>query len=207
MKKLELFYPVEPHHINLAWGVRDEKKYKQFGFLAHNGVDLRLARGQAIYAPIDCDVVNVGSVPNGSGIFVSVISKEAYIFENGVVSYILLDFMHCQKINVVNSASVKTGQILAYGDNTGFSDGDHTHMQARRISLQQVSNTSNINSYRIRENNFVINDVDSNDANNSFDPKPFWNGKYANHYNPELIGELQKRIIELTQQLKNIKKV
>lgn len=199
-KKLELFYPVEPHRVNLPYGVRNEK-YRRFGFEAHNGVDLGLVTGQPIFAPFDCDVINIGNVPNGSGVFISVLSKESYVFDDTKTAYVLLDFMHCERIIPPNGASMSLGQILAFGDSTGFSTGDHTHMQARRVSLEEVSDTSSVHDYRIREDNFVIRDVDLNNANNSFDPEPFWNRKYASHYNPLVIEALQKQVAELKEKL------
>jgi hypothetical protein len=33
-------------------------------------------------------------------------------------------------------------------------------------------------------------DFDKNDANNSFDPTPYWNSTYADEYNPNAVAEL-----------------
>lgn len=155
--RLELFYPVYPHKVNQKWGVYDPR-YQKYGFKQHNGVDLDLVDGQEIRAPFDCTVIKV-AYQTGGGLFVGILSKNLYEFEDSH-AYVLLDFLHCKEIKVSVGQKVKVGELLALGDSTGDSTGPHTHMQCRW-----------------KDGN--LNDLEKNDANNSFDPTPHWTGHYA----------------------------
>ena len=161
MTKLELYYPVSPHKTNQAWGIYNPS-YQQFGFARHNGIDLNLVNGQPIYAPLDATVVRVGNQPNGGGIFIGLLSGVCD-FSDGKQAQVLIDFLHCKEIVAKEGSEVKTGDMIALGDNTGFSTGPHTHMQCRRV---------------VNVNGTLVN-VDTNDANNSFDHSLYWNGYYA----------------------------
>ena len=169
-------YPIKPLHINQPWGVYDPKDYSQFGFTRHNGIDMALAPDKKIYAPIDATVVRRGYQPEGGGNFVGIITEpiDFPAFSNTtpdglVVNFpagtyrVLIDFLHCESILVNEGDKLKEGDLLAIGDNTGFSTGPHCHTQWRRVNWDGK----------------VINTVDTNDANNSFDPTQFFNGFYA----------------------------
>lgn len=185
--KLKIAYPVRPFFVNQPWGVFNAI-YNQFGFSRHNGVDLALIDGQRISAPFDCEVIRVGTPenglwqPNGGGIFVGILSKEMYDFEDGKQAKVLIDFLHCKKILVSEGQTLSVGDALADGDNTGFSTGHHTHVQFRRV---------------IWSNKQIIT-VDQNDANNSFDPTPYWTGVYADSFLAvRLIAEQIKRLADI----------
>ena len=159
MARFELFYPIKPHRINQPWGVADTF-YNQFGFSRHNGEDINLFNGQAIYCPQDGKVVRVGNQPTGGGIFIGVLTKDKWDFPDGKSAYVLLDFLHLKQILVNQGTDVLMGDAIALGDNTGASTGPHCHLQARRVTENLVN-------------------IDTNDANNSFDTAPYWNGIYA----------------------------
>lgn len=203
MKPLELYYPVKPHTVNRSWGFVDPI-YKQFGFNRHNGVDLALVNGQEIHAPFAGTIINIGNDPSGSGIFVSIVSDCEYSFPDGKVAYVLLDFFHCQKIIVNIGDTVELGQVLALGDNTGVTTGAHTHMQPRREFLAQLPDSVTVHAYRIRNINYGFTDVDTNDANNTFDPEVFWNHKYACDYNPTQVSKLKIIIQNLTSVMNSL---
>ncbi len=178
MKRLQLYYPVRPHAVNRPWGYEDPV-YEQFGFTQHNGVDLDLVPGQKIHAPIGGSVVNAGDQPEGSGIFVSIISDDQYLFDDGISAYVLIEFFHCEKILVNIGDGVTIGQLIARGDTTGRATGPHTHMQPRRVTMTKVPDASTPHAYRIHDASCVLADLDTNDANNTFDPEPYWNQRYA----------------------------
>ena len=157
--RLELHYPVNPHRVNQSWGIYNPV-YEKFGFSRHNGIDIGLKNGQPIYCPIDAKIVKVGNQPSGGGVFVGLLSTQEYQFDDGKSAYVLIDFLHCQSIEVNEGQLVLTGDFIAFGDNTGFSTGSHTHMQCRRVTKDLTS-------------------IDSNDANNTFDQSLYWNGYYA----------------------------
>lgn len=205
MKQFELYYPVKPHLVNRPWGFEDPL-YQQFGFNRHNGVDLALVNGQEICAPMPGNIINIGNDPTGSGIFVSLVSDEQYYFSDGKTTFVLLDFFHCQRILVNIGDHVELGQTIALGDNTGITTGAHTHIQPRREYLKELPDSATVHAYRIRDINYGFTDVDTNNANNTFDPEPYWNQKYAADYNPTEVSRLTTVIKSLTLALNNLMK-
>ena len=160
--KPEFWYPVKPYVVTQKWGVPDEI-YRQFGFGLHNGVDVALGADSKVYAPFDCQVVKNGFQPNGGGIYCGVISINEYTFPDGVTCKVLVDSLHLKQILVTEGQTLQCGDVIAIADNTGFSTGPHTHFQFRRVSWDGK----------------VITTLDTNDANNSFDQTPYFNGHFA----------------------------
>lgn len=189
------YWPIKPYVINQAWGVYNTI-YQQFGFTRHNGLDLQLAPTGEIYAPFDFTVARRAFQPNGGGIFVGIMSepiafpaftcltpdKKVISFSSGTYR-VLADFLHCKEIRVIEGQKGKAGDLLAIGDNTGFSTGPHCHWQMRRVSWDGK----------------VITTVDVNDANNSFDPTQFYNKIYAADI-PKLIS-LNEALVEKLQEM------
>ncbi len=162
MNTLSLFYPVAPHVVTRPWGVADEL-YKEFGFKKHNGVDLALGEGQEIRAPFDCTVTLVGNQPKGSGLFVCLLSTATYDFPDGVRARVELSCMHLSRVSVTPGTRLGVGMVFAYGGHTGRATGPHVHIAPKRVRRGLIG-------YR---------DIDRNDANNTFDPEPYWNQEYA----------------------------
>lgn len=163
--KLELYYAIKPRVINQEYGVYRPEIYSQFGFTRHNGEDERLADDLLIRAQLPCEAYKTQWQPRGGGLVLSVLSTESYEFEDGKIAWVLIDYLHLKELRKMPGKDYKinVGDVIAVGDNTGFSTGPHCHIQYRRV---------------YKTPNGLVN-VDSNDANNSFDPKPFYNGKYA----------------------------
>ncbi len=162
MNRLALYYPVEPFLATRGWGVEDAR-YRQFGFTLHNGVDLALSVGDSIRTPFDCRVTRIGNQPLGSGIFISLLSKEPYEFDDGKTCMVEITFMHLLVTIVKEGDELRAGELISLSGMTGFTTGSHTHMAPKRVILGHLG----------------YEDFDENDANNTFDPGPFWNGVYA----------------------------
>ena len=176
--KLALLYPVKPHVVNRAWGYYSPGEYERFGFARHNGVDLALVHGQPIFSPLEAEVVRIGDEPQGGGIFVSILSSHAYEFDDGIEARVLLDFMHCQEVMVREGEHVVPGAMLALGDSTGVTTGSHTHMQSRREAvIPPPLGATRV--FDFQGERVCLQDIDTNDANNSFDPTPYFTGAYA----------------------------
>jgi murein DD-endopeptidase MepM/ murein hydrolase activator NlpD len=175
---MNLEKPILPYIVNQPWGVYDPATYSQFGFTRHNGIDLKLAPDKRGNSPFNGTVVRVGTPvnglwqPNGGGIFVGIVSEpmDFPAFTNTtpdglVVNFaagnyrILIDLLHCESIVVKEGDSVVAGQQVVICDNTGKSTGPHCHTQWRRINWSGGTNYTT---------------VDTNDANNSFDPTQFF---------------------------------
>lgn len=179
MAKLELWYPTKPYIKTQAWGVHRPDVYSQFGFTDHNGEDFALGSPPELRSPFDCEVVRIGNQPKGGGIFVGIISQQEYDFDDGIKCRVLIDFLHCKEIKVNVGDKLKVGDLLAIANNTGFSTGPHTHGQYRRVNWDGIKITT----------------IDTNNANNSFDPNPYWNGFFA--VDSIVVIGIYKRIIEL----------
>jgi murein DD-endopeptidase MepM/ murein hydrolase activator NlpD len=162
MARLSLYYPVFPHVVNRGWGAEDPL-YREYGFSRHNGVDLALADGQDIRAPFDGKVTLVGSQPGGSGNFVCILSSAAYAFDDGRQARVELSFMHLKEACVSGGMKVSVGDLIAKGGRTGRATGTHLHLAPKRVA-------GGLFGYR---------DLDRNDADNTFDPSPYWNQTYA----------------------------
>jgi len=95
----------------------DETLYQSLGLKGHNGLDIPLKSGEEILASHDGVVVYLSNDPMvGLGIKIW----------NEVDNYKTI-YWH-NKLNLVNKGqNVKAGEVIAYGDNTGLSSGDHLH--------------------------------------------------------------------------------
>ncbi len=209
MQKL-FSWPINPHVIAQGWGTQKPELYAQFGFSRHNGLDHAFRDGglfvptKNIYAPCDATVVRSDFQPEGGGIFIGLLTDpiafEAFTcttpdgvsvpFRAGTFP-VLIDFLHLKKSLVASGTKVKRGDLIAIGDNTGFSTGAHCHTQWRRVlPLQGEPRTSQ-----------WYDEADKNDANNSFDPTQFFDSFYANDA-PVLIRLFQQLPPILWQLLK-----
>jgi len=184
MAKFELYYPAKPYRVNQGWGILNPI-YEQFGYSRHNGLDIALGEDKTLYAPCDGYIVRIGNQPQGGGIFLGLMSEEAK-FEDGTYRA-LIDLLHCERLLVSEGDYVKVGQAIAIADNTGFSTGPHTHIQPRRVKRWNGKFGESLS----------WTGADKNDANGSFDPVPFWNGKYSQDYKPTTVESLQAYIRQL----------
>jgi len=169
MSLLALYYPVMPHIVNRAWGVEDPS-YKAFGFTRHNGVDLALVNGQPICAPFDCTVTKIANEPNGSGLYVCLLSRGKHDFFDRISARVEITFMHLSEVSTTVGTKLSVGDLVALGGHTGHATGSHAHMAPKRVRMGLLGG------YRDRERN---------DADGTFDPEPYWNGIAArNRYAP-----------------------
>lgn len=192
--KFSPYLPIKPFILTQGWATYNPAVYSQFGYSNHNGIDAKIVPGALINAPYDGTIIRTGNQPTGGGLFCGLLSSAPFDFpafscatpDGKIVSfpaatcYVLMDFLHQDRLVVGEGQQVKAGDVIGIQDNTGFSTGPHTHVQPRREYLKAiVNNKPDVQpSYRILGNNYLV-DVDTNAANNSFDPTQFWNGMYA----------------------------
>ena len=172
MPKLVLPYEAEvrPWRLNQEWGRLDPATYGQFGFTRHNGQDVPHGTRSEIRAPFDFEVTQVLWQPNGGGHVIGIVSQERFDGPKGAQCYVQIDFMHNAKNLLAPGYKGKAGEIVAIAGNSGFSTGPHCHI---RHKWMKRSGTRLV-------------DVEKNDAQNSFDPTPYRNGKYAADLVPAL---------------------
>jgi hypothetical protein len=115
-------HPVKKVYITQPWGV-NKKTYQRFGLLGHNGVDYRTfdengnwASTCKVYAPHSGEVLEALNDKNGYGLYLKL--------ENSKFGSIL---GHNKRLLVKKGDKVKEGQLVAIGDNTGWSTGPHVH--------------------------------------------------------------------------------
>jgi murein DD-endopeptidase MepM/ murein hydrolase activator NlpD len=173
------------------WGKHDPDNYHQFGFDDHNGADYAMGQDKLVRAPFAGTIIRVGNQPTGGGIFCSLLSDDIYQFaafssqtsDGRTIQFpasqtrVLFDFLHLESVSATEGTHYVVGDILAVQDNTGFSTGPHTHIQARRVTPHDAP-PGTPPAYRYL-NNQILQDFDLNTANNSFDPQLFWNIQYA----------------------------
>jgi murein DD-endopeptidase MepM/ murein hydrolase activator NlpD len=173
-------WPIKPSVITQGWGVKNPA-YLQFGFGLHNGVDYALGTDKLIRAPFAGTIVRAATQvngewqPNGGGVFISLLSAEPYLFDDNKTCFVLADFLHCETLMQLDEVKVKTGDVLAKADNTGFSTGPHTHIQLRRVNVILDVTAS----YIVNGQHVHFEWVDTNDANDSFDPTPYYTNTYV----------------------------
>jgi len=166
----ELYYPAKPFTQTQGWGVLNTA-YEQFGFNHHNGVDFALEADHELHCPVRMKVTDVG-FNSSAGNYIRAITTQTYAVL-GIQCYVGIMIMHMEKQAVVKGQICEVGDFLGIGDNTGFSTGPHTHMSVYRLAKD------------IPDENQLGNRLDKDPAyNNTFDPTPFFNGKFAVDYVP-----------------------
>lgn len=174
--KPELYYEIKPFVVTQGWGIERPEVYSQFGFTAHNGIDIAMAPDAIVRAPCAAQVINISYQPHGGGIFLTILSDDEFTFPDGKIAKIMFDYLHLKETTAKIGDKVVVGTILAIQDNTGFTTGPHTHIQNRRVIKTPTG----------------INNVDTNDAHGSFDPTPYYTGEFA--YDHAVIPLYQKAI-------------
>jgi len=173
-----LFYPVEPLGINQPFGV-NPATYAQFNIKGHNGIDFRAVHGQPVRAAHDG--MAYWEVDDNQGCGVVIRSDKTYDY-NGEQTHFKTIYWHLCASNMEPAfvspvfmfgrdhhgapLPVKTGDIIGFADNTGFSTGDHLHFGLK----PQAMNEDNGVWYNTEQNNGFA---------GAIDPQPFFNGHYA----------------------------
>lgn len=185
--KLTLRYIATPYFQNQRWGVFNPEVYLRFGFTNHNGEDVKLGIDALVCAPVKIKIVQIGNHPKGAGIFVSGITIDAFDewLASGPKAYkVYFTFMHLKEVLCKVGDVLDIGDLIAVGDNTGFSTGQHTHMFAGRVAEENGS-------YK-----FV--DESLKHADYSFDHTKYYNGEYAAGYKAKkIIAETEAEIEEV----------
>lgn len=163
-KKLELYYETQPWKVTQKWGIHDPATYSRFGFSDHNGIDVAHGYNSRIRAPFDYHIIGTMWQPNGGGMVLSIVSKEQYQGPAGPAN-VRLDYLHLSKY-VKTSGDGNVGDLICIAGNTGFSTGPHTHIKATWV-------VADGNKWQ---------EVEKNNADNTFDQLPFYNGLYAVDY-------------------------
>ncbi len=181
MNRLELFYPAKPFYQTQAWGIYNPA-YSQFAFDLHNGVDFLPATDSKLYMPVKAKLVEKDYIPNGSGNFVRFKTTEKWNIE-GVDCYLGFVMMHLKYLPDYPVGTVlDLGDLVGTANNTGFSTGPHTHFAPYRLGDNDERLDTSPTALR---------------ANQTFNPEPYWNGRYAVSMNNALNKALRDALVAL----------
>lgn len=103
--------------------------YAQFGLKGHNGVDIAFKEGCPIVAPCRLYMSYIQIDPKGYGNAVWAETETQQI--NGDSYKLEMAFGHFKEIVAKPFKWYNEGDLLGYGDSTGFSTGDHLHYGTR----------------------------------------------------------------------------
>lgn len=119
-------------------GTKPPKGYKSlYGPGGHKGIDLRATHGQPVYNACR-GIVNAIDTNPKTGLDVKVLS------EVGGKKYLHV-YEHLLGYQPKVGDSVKTGDLIGWADNTGYSSGDHLHFQvdemvgSKRVPVDPLS--------------------------------------------------------------------
>lgn len=201
LQKFEIWYPVKTDRsvlVSQGFGVNGEYYRKNgINIAGHNGWDMRAYHGQPVRAAHDGMVVYAG-VDNKEGVGVVILTTEMFQYAPGTkppdaVHYKSIYWHLTNNIPVKVGTLVKTGDIIGYADNTGFSTGNHLHFGLK----PQIPGEEDWVWYNMEQDNGYL---------GAIDPSPYWNGMYAEDAQTfysilgQQISALQK-IVELWSKL------
>lgn len=159
--------------------------YQSFGLAFHQGLDFSLwykepifwncnQRGEVIYAG--------GDVNEGMG--VSVISRDT----DG--TYYQHRFWHLIRFACKSGDILESGEIIGYGDSTGFSTGNHLHYDLKKVRKNENGTYTTLNW--------------NNGVKGAIDPTPYFKNKFI----LDVMKELSEECLTLAQKvLKLIKRL
>jgi murein DD-endopeptidase MepM/ murein hydrolase activator NlpD len=172
MKQLELYYPVKPWDGGQPFGEKGAL-YTSLGILGHNGIDEPCPVGTRVSAPHNGRVIRSLFNPT-AGNYVCILD------ESGKYETC---YLHLSKPSCVPGQTVKVGDEIGRSGNTGSSTGPHLHFM-----LYECVNGERINL--------------GNGYKGAINPKPFFNGKYAE----DIFVSLQNRVVSLLKMLLALQK-
>lgn len=127
-------------------GVRVTSRFGPRRNRYHYGIDLGLRIGEPIRAMFD-GRVRVARRANGYGNLVVI------EHDNQLETY----YAHLSQINVVDGESIKAGEILGLGGNTGHSTGPHLHLEIRYEGAAiNPEDVIDFNSYALLDNTLEL---------------------------------------------------
>ena len=141
--------------------------YPLMGMKGHTGMDLWAGHGTACYYIGPEGIVEEIETETARGLGVGIITKDKYEFEGGEYNA-KTRFWHFMSFEVKLGDTVKTGDLIGYCDNTGFSSGDHLHLELKPVEYSPKGNYPK-----------YTNIFQGNGYYGSVDPEPYFTGEYA----------------------------
>lgn len=194
MSRLELYYPAKPFFVFQNFGESEActentpsvpiakrrvvakvngtcpmgytELYPLLGMKGHTGIDLLADHNQILRSSVNGIVKEIQTeVERGLG--VGVITSEKVDMGTSGFHYAKVRQWHLISISVNLNQRVMIGDEIGRADTTGLSSGDHDHFEVKPVEYMGDSH------YNVFQNNGYF---------GAIDPKPFFNGKYAEDY-------------------------
>ena len=105
--------PLKHTSINSEYGMRHSKW--------HNGIDLKLKKGDPVLSTFDGYIKSVGFDKQGYGNYILIQHNNGFETLYG----------HLIKSNVSEGQNILAGDIIGFGGSTGHSTGEHLHFEVR----------------------------------------------------------------------------
>jgi murein DD-endopeptidase MepM/ murein hydrolase activator NlpD len=152
----------------------------------HNGLDVRAARWQPVYAAHDGIVTEV-QTEEARGLGVGIVSNGKYFCtESGKDEHFKTRYWHFIALDVHRGEKVKVGDLIGWADSTGYSSGDHLHLELKPVKILEWENGLPIYNNVLQNNGFL----------GAINPTPYMNGISA----LQMAG-LIRQIAELTARI------
>lgn len=160
MAELQLQYPVTPAKINQGWGFNgDWYRKNDINVDGHNGIDFWAPDGWNVKAAHDGQVVFVG-YDSKEGLGITIRTTAMFEYEGKNVHFKTI-YWHLKEgtPRVKPGDLVKSGDVIAQADNTGFSTGSHLHFGLKPIKVKGDGKST----YNIEQNNGYYGAIDPTD--------------------------------------------
>lgn len=119
----------------------------------HNGLDFIYARWLPIYALHD-GVVQEKETEEARGLGVGLVTDNKYFCkETGKKEFFKTRYWHMIALNVDIGEHVTTGTLIGWADSTGYSTGDHLHLELKPIEVWKDAAGKIISIRNVLQNN------------------------------------------------------
>lgn len=125
---MTIYRSIKYNIITQPFGENKVPIYKELGMLGHNGWDWFLKSGTPVYWDVDtAGQIIETMVDRYGGLGVVVQSKDG-------AKHYKHRFWHFKGFAVKVGQEVESGDLLGWGDNTGYSTGDHLHRDLKECT-------------------------------------------------------------------------
>lgn len=136
----------------------------------HNGLDIRAARWEPIYA-LHEGIIQEVQTEVARGLGVGIVSTTPYFFqETGKKETFKTRYWHLIALNVHIGEKVETGTLIGWADSTGLSTGDHLHLELKPVRIIW-DNSGNIDG--------LVNVLQNNGSLGAVNPAPYMSNIYV----------------------------